>query len=323
MILPDQQEPMGHESDPHRLEQVKKAFVSLYKKTVLNLKNGQERLSGFIRDLRDPVRKAERKQRQLIRPIRVDPSEANQSPVQSADSRLPVAELKRIDEPTPVEPVKEVSPVDEAPDRTFVMNRYAQRPDLQHVTTGAPSVVEDTAVHDIVSDLTIAPPPAESATAYPAATSPEHSFVSAEDMSQPIAEQTVMDRMIAGVRSFFAYYQKQRKADRAIRRNSRERVYRLKGYTTVAKVQRKRQSEKKQRMLRRVLIGIIALLTVIILFQIYNPFKDMTEWTRILGIDTLKELTQSSTGSTSFQTAITGSTTFETVITASTTTVAR
>jgi len=114
---------------------------------------------------------------------------------------------------------------------------------------------------------------------------------------------------------FLDGYLKRRKADRSIRRNSRERVYRLKGYTTVEKVNRKRQSEKRQRLLRRILISIIALMTLILLFQLYNPFKDLTEWYRILGVDSFSELieTQPSSGATnttgSFQIVITSPTT--------------
>lgn len=77
------------------------------------------------------------------------------------------------------------------------------------------------------------------------------------------------------------------KADKIkpIRRNSKERVYRLKGYTTVDKINRKRNSEIKQRFLRRVLVIIVSVLIVIILFNIYNPFRDLSEMFRILGLD--------------------------------------
>ena len=77
-----------------------------------------------------------------------------------------------------------------------------------------------------------------------------------------------------------------------IRRHSVERVYRLKGYTTVAKINRKRQAERQQRFLRKFLFLIIALLIFIFLFTMYNPFKDLTELYRIIGIDDFSDLTQ-------------------------------
>jgi hypothetical protein len=80
-----------------------------------------------------------------------------------------------------------------------------------------------------------------------------------------------------------------------IRRRSREKVYRLRGYTTIAKVNRKRQSERQQRFLRRVLIFIIVVLIVILLFNLYNPIKDLTEWYRIIGIKDISDLTSSTT----------------------------
>ena len=77
-----------------------------------------------------------------------------------------------------------------------------------------------------------------------------------------------------------------------IKRRSRQRVYRLKGYTTVAKVNRKHQAEMQQQFLRKVLLYISIILMVIILFSIYNPFRDMSEWYRIIGISDLSDLTQ-------------------------------
>ncbi len=80
-----------------------------------------------------------------------------------------------------------------------------------------------------------------------------------------------------------------------IRRHSKQRVYRLKGYTTVAKINRKRQSERQQRFLRRLLIGIVFILLLILIFNLYNPVRDLTEWYRIIGIEDLSDLTQNST----------------------------
>jgi len=75
-----------------------------------------------------------------------------------------------------------------------------------------------------------------------------------------------------------------KQAVKAIRRVGQERVYRLKGYTTVAKINRKRQSERQQRFLRRVLLILFAILLAILLMNIYNPIQDLSEWYRIIGV---------------------------------------
>lgn len=72
-----------------------------------------------------------------------------------------------------------------------------------------------------------------------------------------------------------------------IRRRSRQKVYRLKGYTTVAKINRKYQMESQQRFLRQLLLMIGILLTLILLFELYNPIRDLSEWYRIIGIPDL------------------------------------
>lgn len=77
-----------------------------------------------------------------------------------------------------------------------------------------------------------------------------------------------------------------------IRRTGRQRVYRLKGYTTVAKVNRKYKSEMQQSLLRKALIFIAVLLLIILLYNLYNPFNgtDITEWYRIIGISDWSDL---------------------------------
>lgn len=71
-----------------------------------------------------------------------------------------------------------------------------------------------------------------------------------------------------------------------IRRRSREKVYRLRGYTTVDKIRRKRQSQSRQRILRRLILALLAILSIYLLFQLYNPVRDWDEWSRILGFQT-------------------------------------
>ncbi|NLC83679.1 MAG: hypothetical protein GX749_01180 [Ruminococcaceae bacterium] len=115
---------------------------------------------------------------------------------------------------------------------------------------------------------------------------------------------TTMSSFWTSIKHAYRAYRKRRANDRSIRRNTREKVYRLKGYTTVAKVNRKYASERRQRILRRILTIIIAILTLILLFKLYNPFTDMGEWSRIFGIDSLnKTETSRTTSSTSGQTS--------------------
>lgn len=83
-----------------------------------------------------------------------------------------------------------------------------------------------------------------------------------------------------------------------IRRRGRQRVYRLKGYTTVAKINHKRQSERQQRFLRRLLIFLVSILIIFLLFHLYNPIKDLTEWYRIIGIKDISDLAPGNTTET-------------------------
>ena len=92
------------------------------------------------------------------------------------------------------------------------------------------------------------------------------------------------------VKDFISGYRS--KNSQKIRRVSRERVYRLKGYTTVAKIDRKRQAERQQRLLRKFLFLIIAALILILMFIMHNPFKDLSELRKIVGIDSVSDLTQ-------------------------------
>jgi len=75
-----------------------------------------------------------------------------------------------------------------------------------------------------------------------------------------------------------------------IRRRSRHKVYRLKGYTTVAKVNRKRQAERQQRLLRRALLFIIVIFAVILMYNYINPFKNIAEFYRFIGISSISDI---------------------------------
>ena len=87
---------------------------------------------------------------------------------------------------------------------------------------------------------------------------------------------------------------KKKKKVPPIRRKSRQRVYRLVGYTTVAKVNRKHKAEMQQQFLRKFLIYVAVILMIVVLFKVYNPFRDLTELYRILGISDLSEFAQNS-----------------------------
>ncbi len=88
---------------------------------------------------------------------------------------------------------------------------------------------------------------------------------------------------------------KPNKKFKPIKRLSRQRVYRLKGYTTVAKINHKRQSERQQRLLRHLLIVFISVLLIMLLFYLYKPVKDLTELYRIIGVKDLYDLNPSIT----------------------------
>ena len=62
------------------------------------------------------------------------------------------------------------------------------------------------------------------------------------------------------------------------------KIYRLKGYTTIDKVNRMYQQQKIQRTLRNLLTSIMIIIALIILFALYNPFKDTAEWKKITGM---------------------------------------
>ena len=114
------------------------------------------------------------------------------------------------------------------------------------------------------------------------------SFIERQTLNQPAKNETT----IQNIRSPGHAAASSKKNIGRIRRRGREKVYRLKGYTTVAKINRKRQSERQQRFLRRLMIGIILILILILLFYLYNPVKNIDEWYRVLGIDKLSDLTQ-------------------------------
>ena len=69
------------------------------------------------------------------------------------------------------------------------------------------------------------------------------------------------------------------------------RIYELKGYTTIGKINRKYQTERQQYLLRKILATIVTIIMLILLFALYNPFKDTQELRRAFGIDNMFEQT--------------------------------
>jgi hypothetical protein len=65
------------------------------------------------------------------------------------------------------------------------------------------------------------------------------------------------------------------------------RVYRLQGFTTVARIKRKFHQESRQRKLRNLLTVLVIIIFVVVMLIIYNPIKDIPEWRKILGVDSL------------------------------------
>lgn len=65
------------------------------------------------------------------------------------------------------------------------------------------------------------------------------------------------------------------------------RVYHLQGFTTVARIKRKFHQESRQRKLRNLLTALVIIIFVVVMLIIYNPIKDIPEWRKILGVDSL------------------------------------
>ncbi len=62
------------------------------------------------------------------------------------------------------------------------------------------------------------------------------------------------------------------------------KVYKLRGYTTTSRVDKKVRSEQNQRTLRNILVAAICALILTILFIVFNPFRDLKEIFRMIGI---------------------------------------
>ncbi len=62
------------------------------------------------------------------------------------------------------------------------------------------------------------------------------------------------------------------------------RTFKLTGYTTMNKINRKYQAEGKQRFLRKTLTNLIILIAILILLALINPLKSFVDFKRVVGI---------------------------------------
>ncbi|NLJ94050.1 MAG: hypothetical protein GX326_00945 [Clostridiaceae bacterium] len=68
-------------------------------------------------------------------------------------------------------------------------------------------------------------------------------------------------------------------------RKNGAKVYELIGYTTAGKINQKSDRENRQYFIKRILILVLLISILILTLIIINPFKENSEWKRILGID--------------------------------------
>ncbi|MFA6736604.1 MAG: hypothetical protein WCR87_06780 [Saccharofermentanales bacterium] len=66
--------------------------------------------------------------------------------------------------------------------------------------------------------------------------------------------------------------------------SAKPRVYKLRGYTTVSRVDKKINREQTHRLLRNFLVAAVFVLVIAILLLIFNPLKDIKEFFRMIGI---------------------------------------
>ncbi len=96
-----------------------------------------------------------------------------------------------------------------------------------------------------------------------------------------------------GMRSLFvrpAHVRKQKKKRDRIRQTDRERVYKLRGYTTVESVIAKRKAQRRFRIAQRLTITLMCVgLLGYVVFR-NNPFTDFEEWMRMVGIHKAQNL---------------------------------
>lgn len=63
------------------------------------------------------------------------------------------------------------------------------------------------------------------------------------------------------------------------------RIYHLKSYTTVGKINRKFHQDKRQQLLRNILALVMLIVILVIIFVVYNPIRDIVDVRKMLGIN--------------------------------------
>ncbi len=99
--------------------------------------------------------------------------------------------------------------------------------------------------------------------------------------------QSISDIITESVSNLFRKKNKDVQAEPVLRKRhgiNRTRVYRLRGYTTTSRVDKKVYAEQNQRLLRNFLVAAIFVLIIAILLFIFNPLKDLRELFRMIGI---------------------------------------
>jgi hypothetical protein len=82
----------------------------------------------------------------------------------------------------------------------------------------------------------------------------------------------------------FLYQQFQHIKNSKIKDFRNPKVYKLRGYTTTSRIDKKVRKEQNQRLLRNILVAAVIALVLAIFILLFNPFKDLREIFRIIGI---------------------------------------
>ena len=160
----DPRDENGHLSMNQRLEQYGRSIRQGLAGVQSWLAIQKDRLAARIKPSAGNGDGSARLQRSTIRPKRVEPNQPD-----LIASRPPTAQgrpaLKRIDVTEPARDTTQEQSLDDEPDRTYEKNAHADRPDLRHVTRGEPELMDDTAVHPVITDSMLTGLPVDTAAA--------------------------------------------------------------------------------------------------------------------------------------------------------------
>lgn len=136
-------------------------------------------------------------------------------------------------------------------------------------------------------------PPAAMTETDPAADEPDDRKSFSDRLNS--GTRTVMTRMAAMPASIKTAYDARRQQSKAykpyqyqgvrsrLKRHSRQKVYRLKGYTTIARVNRKRRREYIRRQRNFLLISVVLIVAIIIIFMWIDPIPKLRDLLHDLG----------------------------------------